>query len=113
MKVKNANLKWYVLNYDFNANKIINYNIFGNGFIEQLHKEVLKKRVTTFGELKEYIKKWAMYYYWSRSEFEIAVGGLCIKEVKELEKIDIYRQVEMNLNRISEYVNSELRLNFK
>ena len=53
-----------------------------------------------------------MYYYWCKSEFEIEVGGLFAKHQKEFEKIDIYRQIEMNLDRITEYVNKELRLNF-
>ena len=40
------------------------------------------------------------------------VGGLFAKHPEEFEKIDIYRQIEMNLDRITEYVNKELRLNF-
>ena len=27
MKVKNVNLEWYVLRWDFNTKKVINYNI--------------------------------------------------------------------------------------
>ena len=52
--------------------------------------------------------KWARYYYWSRTEHEILVGGL-FKNCK-LEKIDIFRQIEMNLDRITEYVNKELKI---
>lgn len=113
MKIKNANLKWYVLYYDFNTDKVTDCNIFGGDFIEELHADVLKKKVTTFAELREYIRKWAMYHYWSKAEFEIAVGWLGCRQVKELEVVDIYRQILMNLDRITEYVNSELRLNFK
>lgn len=113
MKVKNANLVWNVLNKDFNSKKIKKYNIFGRGFVEELHKKVLKKEVSTYKELKEFINNWARYYYWSRTEFEIAVGGLFARDIEEFEKIDVYRQVEMNLDRITEYVNGELRLNFK
>lgn len=112
MKVKNTELEWNVLRHDFNSNKIINYNIFNTGFVENVHKEVLKKRITTIAELKEYIKKWAIYHYWCKAEHEIVVGGLFFRSTKDLEKIDIYRQIDMNLDRIVEYVNRELRLNF-
>lgn len=112
MKVKNANLKWNVLMCDFNSGKIRNYNIFGQSFVDELHKKVLKKDVNCYDELREFIKRWAMYHYWCKSEFEIAVGGLFSKHPEEFEKIDIYRQIEMNLDRITEYVNKELRLSF-
>lgn len=113
MKVKNARLEWNVLIEDFNSREIRVYNIFSSRFIEELHKEVLKKKITTFEQLKEYIKGWAMYHYWCKSEFEIAVGGLFVKDISELEKIDVYKQIAMNLDRITEYINNELKLNFK
>lgn len=97
-------LEWNVLAYNFNTNEIINYNIFSGHFFTELKHENPK----TYIELKEFIKKWARYYYWSRTEHEILVGGL-FKNCK-LEKIDIFRQIEMNLDRITEYVNKELKI---
>lgn len=97
-------LEWNVLAYNFNTNEIINYNIFGGHFFTELKHENPK----TYIELKEFIKKWARYYYWSRAEHEILVGGL-FKNCR-FEKIDIFRQIEMNLDRITEYVNKELKI---
>lgn len=54
-----------------------------------------------------------MYYYWSKCEAEIAVGGLFIKSIEELEKIDIYSQLQPNLDRITEYVIKEMGFRFK
>ena len=108
MKVKRAKLVWNVLRFDSNQQKIVDYNIFGSRFANELHKEVTKKHITNLEELKEYIRRWAIYYYMSKCEFEIVVGGLFFKDETQLEKIDIYRQIYMNLDRITEYVNKEL-----
>ena len=113
MKVKNANLKWLVLMCDFNSKEIRGYNVFNKAFVEELHKKVLKKKVTNKEQLKNFIDSFFMYHYWSKSEFEILVGGLFVKDEKDLTKIDIYTQLKMNLDLIVEYVNQELKLNFK
>lgn len=53
-----------------------------------------------------------MYYYWSRCECEIAVGDLFAKYPDEYEKIDAFRQIEMNLDRMVEYIIRELDIKF-
>ena len=52
-----------------------------------------------------------MYHYWSRSEYEIAVGGLHSKYPENFEKIDAYHQLEMNLDHIVDYINDYLEMN--
>lgn len=111
MKIKNINLEWNVLYEDFNNKKIKTYNIFNNDFIKELHNKFKKKEIKSLSELKNFIKKWAMYHYWSRCEWEICVGGLFSKYPDEFEKIDIYTQIEINLDRITDYVNIKLKLN--
>lgn len=39
--------------------------------------------------------------------------GYMFTEEKDFEKIDAYRQIEMNLDRITEYVINELKIDFK
>lgn len=107
MRVKNKKLEWCVLDYDWNKNKIVNYNIFGQRFIDELYKKVKTKKINNIQELKEFIDSYCKYHYWSRSEYEILVGDL---SGKYFEKIDIYRQIEMNIDRITEYVNKELKI---
>lgn len=99
-------LEWNVLIHDFNKDKIEKYNIFR----ADLFEDIKKAKCKTFVELRETIDKWAKYHYWSRAEFEIAVGGLFSKYPEKFEKIDIYRQIEMNLDRITEYVGKNLRI---
>jgi hypothetical protein len=103
-------LEWNVLIYDLNSRKIKLYNIFRNDFILEIRNKSKSKKIKTYLELKEYINNWAKYYYWSKTEYEIAVGGLFSEYPDEFEKIDIYRQIEMNLDRITEYVSNKLQI---
>jgi hypothetical protein len=113
MKLKNVKLEWYVLMWDSNNKKVVNYNVLGQELIEELHKKIVKKKtITNYNELKESIRSWCMYYYWSKCECEIMVGGLFAEE-DEYEKIDAWRQIEMNLDRMCEYIMKELRIEFK
>ena len=57
--------------------------------------------------LKKLILNWSRRKYWCKSEYEILVGDL---SCKASEKIDAFRQIEMNIDRITEYVNKELDL---
>lgn len=103
-------LEWKVLNSDFNKDKIIEYNVFNKELENDIKKAVKDKMILNYAELKSYIQKKFRYQYWSRAEYEILVSGLFSKNT---EKIDIYRQLEINLDRITEYVNNTLELNFK
>ena len=111
MRIKNKKLVWNVLLHDFNSDKIITYNVFGDEFKENLYKEYRKKKINNKLELKEYIKSKMMYRYWSRCEYEIAVGGIHSKHPENFEKIDVYYQLEMNLDHIVDYINDYLEMN--
>ena len=44
MKVKNVNLEWYVLRWDFNTKKVVNYNIL-QWRKEDIANEVRRKSI--------------------------------------------------------------------
>ena len=113
MKIKGVILVWNVLLWNFNRDEVIKYNIFSNSslFVQDLHKEIRQKRVTNYNELRDYISHWSKYNYWSKAEYEIAISGLHSKN-DTYEKIDIDYQVQMNLDRITEYVNEKCKLGF-
>ena len=111
MKVKNVKLKWNVLFHDFNKDEIIPYNIFYDDFVLDLSKYLKKQKSYNFEDIKEYINKWAMYQYWSRTEYEIIVSGLHTK-AKDF-KIDVYTQIKMNLDRVTEYVIKEMDIKYE
>ena len=99
-------MEWKVLYFNFNQGKIENYNILEESLVEDINKENPKNIL----ELQEVIDSWAKYHYWSQAEYEISVGGLFSKYPDEFEKIDIYGQIKMNLDRITEYVNNKLQI---
>lgn len=105
-------LSWKVLNWDSNKNEVVNYDIFGKHYEDKLKKARKNKKFTNRLELKEYLRRDFQYQYWSRSEYEIMVGPLSCK-FNKLEKIDVFRQLEMNLDRITDYVISEMNFRFK
>jgi hypothetical protein len=107
MKIKNKNLEWNVLIYEHNKGKFTNYNIFSFRFIELVNEKLNKDKLHSIDELKELILNWSRRKYWCKSEYEILVGDL---SCRASEKIDAFRQIEMNIDRITEYVNKELDL---
>ena len=111
MKIKNVKLTWNVLNHDFNNDKIINYNIFWNGSSKEIADRIKKNKITTYEEFRKSMKSWFMHDFWSRAECEIMVSGLFSKS--EAEKIDVWRQIEMNLDRILEYIIKEMEIDFE
>ena len=104
-------LSWKVLNYDINKRKVVDYEVFNTKYEEELKKARKNKKFTDRESLKEYLRKDFQYYFWSRAEYEIMVSSLSCKFVKP-EKIDVFRQLEMNLDRITDYVISECKFRF-
>lgn len=111
MRIKNAKLEWNVLLYDANKDEIRNYNIFGENSPLEIAQLIKKNKITTYADFKEKMKAEFMYHYWSRTEYEIIVSGFC-KDAKEY-KIDVWRQIEMNFDRVLEYIINEMKIEFK
>lgn len=99
-------LKWYVLRDDFNAREVKHYNALG-GWEDDIRKA--RKKFKTKEDLKAWLRREFMYYYWSKAECEIQVAGLFAKEEKEFKKIDIWYQLEPNLDIIADYIIHELK----
>ena len=99
-------LKWYVLNYDFNRKKMENFNIFNSSnFLWGVSKAL--KEYESFGKFKEEIDNWLKYSFWSKSEYEIACGGLFVSDIDDLEKIDVYYQMKDNVDVLCRYILTE------
>lgn len=109
MKIKNVNLQWYVLEWDVNNKKIKPINILA-GIIEDLAREIKSGRVHNKSILREYLKTVFVYYYWNKAEHEMIVSDLF---GKYQEKIDVWKQIEPNLDLIVDYVNIKCDLKLK
>ena len=108
--MKKPDLKWNVLFEDSNTRQIHTYNVLAGSFYDNLRKAIKKYKIKNRSQLKEYLTGEFMYHYWCKSEFEIAVGGLFVKDISELEKIDVWYQLEMNLDNIVDYLISKMNL---
>lgn len=99
--------EYYVLNLDFNRNKIVNYNIFNNIIVQERTEKIVKKYLRNpkkfkyepfsrnvepiygFEALCKEIESIIRYEEWSRCEYEIVVGSPFTTEVR-----DIIREVK-------------------
>ena len=118
MKIKNVKLEWYAFKYDSNQKKLVFTNVLAN-MEEEIAKKIKKgkkdnwKPVHNYNTFKEWIKGKLMYYYWSKSEVECLIGDWCSNPEPTLEKHDIWWQLEPNLDRICEYIITEMRIVWK
>lgn len=109
MKIKNTNLKWNVLMEDSAKNEVRPYNILGDSFAEELARAIKREKIEKREQLQDYLRSEFMYHYWSKSECEIAVGGLFTK-YDDLQKIDAWHQIEMNFDNIVDYIILKMKL---
>ena len=117
----NKKLEWYAFIEDFNSGKLGRINVIRQDLIERIRKGIKSKEwaigdkpIETLKELKEVVKRELMYHFWSKAEYEVIVTGLHYRPEKDKEhKIDVWYQLEPNLDRIVEYINKELELGLK
>lgn len=116
-------LTWNVYRHDINSNEIEVFNVFDHWrFKEDLEK--LLKTKPTYNKLSEHLRKSAMYYFWSKCEYEVVVTSFPPRidenEIKRLRsdsfpygthvkletgsKIDVYNQLELNWDQFVGYV---------
>lgn len=113
-KRRNKDLEWFAFYQDFNSDKLIFTNVFRSNFVEDILKRVKSKsqfrKIDSYDSLKEAIRTEFVHDYWSKSEYEVIVSNWSGKDFEQ--KIDIWYQLEPNLDRITEYVIRELQLDF-
>ena len=97
------NLKWYVLNYDFNRKKVENFNIFRSCRFVDGVKELLDNYIT-FEDFVEKLEKQLQYAFWSQREYEISVSDAFVTDLNKYEKIDVYSQVKPNVRILAKYI---------
>ena len=100
-------LEYYVLNHDFNKNEIYQFNIFDNYYVYNGAIKAVVNYMTGAYNYDAYVKELRsviMHEMWSRVQYEIAVGGLFDEDMKHAKKVDVFYQVEKNLNVIAMYV---------
>lgn len=106
--------EFYVLNYDFNKKKVINYNIFNNIRVQEWTEKAVRKYLRAPKKFKyeSFFNKEVIYGFdalvkeidsaihnqqWSRREYEIGVCDAFESDIDKLEKWDVYQQVKPNM----------------
>jgi len=113
-------LEFFVLNYDPNAKKVENFDIFRNirvrEGVENAVKEYLKDPdnyeydldgihsnniVKGYEAIKSHIDNIIRWQEWGRREYEISVGDAFEEDCSKLEKWDCYSQAHPNIDLIT------------
>ena len=98
---------------------ILKSEIMKENKIRKIQQKINKKeeKINEFiQDRKEGIKRELMYYYWCKAEHEVMVTDLFPRNYEDFQeqavKIDIWYQLEPNLDRIVEYVIKNLNIEF-
>ena len=107
--------EFYVLNYDFNKKKVVNYNIFNNIRVQEWTERAVKKYLrapkkfsyTPFGKDVEtiygfdaFVRELDRTIAWQergRREYECSVGDAFETDINNYEKWDTYSQAKPNM----------------
>lgn len=107
---RNKDLRYYAFEEDFNSGKIVRINVLYNK-AEEILDRVKRDKINTREEFKESLSSLLRYYYIYRAEHEVIVSSL-IEGHGTPEKIDVWYQLEPNIDIITDYVIKELKLDF-
>ena len=125
----NIQFEYYVLNHNFNRDKIELFNIFDNYYVqERTEKEIRKylrssknykyesffkdeKTIYGFDGLCKRFEQILRCEEWSRCEYEIAVGGIFITELSDI--IRTVERKEIAVEDIYEEIQKKNKLNSK
>ena len=106
-------LEWYVLRLDFNTGKLVKYNVFSKEDVDTIRRLRKLGKIQHPADLREWLKTRFMSQYWSRTEYEMLVSPLFKKTDEQEIKIDIWDQLEPNLDNITKYVIYTLGFRYK
>ena len=113
--------EYYVLNYDFNKKKVVNYNIFNNIRVQEWTEKEVRKYLRApnkykhivqyenkflgreeiaiygFDALGEEIDRTIAWQERGRREYEVSVGDAFETDINNYEKWDTYSQAKPNM----------------
>lgn len=97
-------MEWYVYYDNINRKEITKFNIFDHGGFRRDFVNAAKK-FRDKDDFTEEVRCALMYYFWSRSEYEVLVYPWpCMSLDARHIKIDFYEQIRMNWQAFADYV---------
>ena len=105
-------LKYYVVGYDFNENKVYRANIFSNVYVSQQTVKLIEQYLIDkkFEEFHKSLTQIVKHEMWTRVQYELSVNEPFAKDLEKSEKIDFYYQFEKNSYQVARYIISEVEL---
>lgn len=103
-------IEFKVINWDTNSDRLVHYDVMPyiySEFEKYRKRNKLAIKNVTFEELKKFINDTAKYRYWSRCEYEVIVTGWPVS--KNTYKLDVYEQIKMNLDNITQLMLEDLQ----
>ena len=122
-------LTWYVYRENFNARVIEKFNVFRHSSFVRDVQELLDEYVDREIDRKEFseaVKRKAMYYFWSKSEYEVIITSwpayITVNESNRIakladkakscinidpavsDKVDIFDQLNLNWEAFIDYI---------
>lgn len=88
--------KFNVLYFDFNAKELKPYNIITENLLEEFKKKT--KSLTSTEDKKKVLDDYFLYRYWSKREYELFIGDAFEEDISKYEKVDIYKQIQINFD---------------
>ena len=98
--------KFNVIIYNYNKQRFEFYDVLP--YLIRIYIKY-KKDLKTFEEFKDFVNKESMYQWWARCEYEIILSDW--PNNKHTEKWDVYKQVLMNLDLITNLLIENLNEN--
>lgn len=123
--------EFYVLNYDCNKKKVINFNIFNNIMVQEWTEKAVKKYVRApkkfkyepfnkneetlygFEALVKEIDRTIAWQERGRRQYECSVGDAFTTDCSKLEKWDCYMQCKPNVEMITREVIHQYKQQIK
>lgn len=97
--------KFNVIAEDFNKKEFVSYDVIPY-LVEAYKKTNPRNRPKTFEEFKKFVEVESRFQWWSRCEYEIVLKSW--PNENHSKKIDIFDQIKMNIDLISELIMEEL-----
>ena len=118
-------IKFYVLYKEYNNGEMVSYDVMpslynsilnSNGTISKRSFRIYDdkkneyKQVSTKNELRKFIRNHFLYHYWGKCEWEfIASDWPPTNRSNRDKKVDVYNQLEPNINLITDIVWEQIK----
>lgn len=102
-------IEWYAICSKSASGSKENAGLEYINVIRDYHIESVKKLIkknASYDEIKKDLDSWFMHDYWSKCEYEVIVSNWTGYDFER--KIDVYYQIQPNLDRITEYMIREI-----